>query len=212
MHYPFVLVIFAYMNKEENIKLSENFIIADADYADHVAFDLIVNFERMLGRRIPNADLAKWIVGIALDGGMRNKGEEQETQVVLVHDKEKGKMENFTPASYGESSGKAFKDPTLGEFIVNAYPVENVTSKDEYMLDLIETVCSHKEVKRVMIIPNTDTPELYDKIRMLLKRVDDEDKHITVFAMQPLQGGNFKQEILGYSLMNAMEIKGDEFK
>ena len=28
--------------------------------------------------------------------------------------------------------------------------------------------------------------------------------------MQPLEGGNFKQEILGYSLMNALGIKGDE--
>ena len=28
--------------------------------------------------------------------------------------------------------------------------------------------------------------------------------------MQPLEGGNFKQEILGYSLMNALGIKGSE--
>jgi hypothetical protein len=28
--------------------------------------------------------------------------------------------------------------------------------------------------------------------------------------MQPLEGGNFKQEILGYSLMNALGIKGNE--
>ena len=35
-----------------NIKWSENVIIADADYIDRVAFDLIVNFERMINRRI----------------------------------------------------------------------------------------------------------------------------------------------------------------
>jgi hypothetical protein len=33
---------------------------------------------------------------------------------------------------------------------------------------------------------------------------------VTLFAMQPLEGGNFKQEILGYSLMNALGIKGNE--
>ena len=49
----------------------QNVIIADADYIDHVAFNLIVNFERMLMRRIPPADIARWIDCIALDGGMR---------------------------------------------------------------------------------------------------------------------------------------------
>ena len=58
---------------------SENVILVDADYVDKVAFNLIVNFERMIGRRIPQADMAKWIDCIALDGGIREG--EQETQV-----------------------------------------------------------------------------------------------------------------------------------
>ena len=51
-----------------NIKWSENVIIADADYIDKVAFNLIVNFERMINRRIQPADMAQWAVCIALDG------------------------------------------------------------------------------------------------------------------------------------------------
>ena len=47
---------------------SENIIIADGDYVDSVAFDLTVNFERMIGRRIPPADMARWVECIALDG------------------------------------------------------------------------------------------------------------------------------------------------
>mgnify|MGYP000490274815 FL=1 len=50
---------------------SENVILVDGDYADKVAFNLIVNFERMIGRRIPKADTARWIDCIALDGGLR---------------------------------------------------------------------------------------------------------------------------------------------
>ena len=57
-------------NANPHIKWSENVIIADADYVDHVAFDLIVNFERMIGRRILPADTARWIDCIALDGGL----------------------------------------------------------------------------------------------------------------------------------------------
>ena len=48
-----------------NIKWSENVIIADADYIDKVAFDLTVNFERMINRRIQPADMAQWAVCIA---------------------------------------------------------------------------------------------------------------------------------------------------
>ena len=38
------------------------------------------------------------------------------------------------------------------------------------------------------------------------RKVEDDDKRITLFAMQPMPGGNFRQEILGYSLMNALGI------
>ena len=95
---------------------SENVIIADADFVDKVAFDLIVNFERMLMRRVPKADLARWIDCIALDGGIREG--ENEVQVVLIHNKENTELENFTPAHYKEElDGKAFKDH-LGEFSI----------------------------------------------------------------------------------------------
>ena len=52
----------------QNIKMSENIIIVDGDYIDRVAFNLIVNFERMLNRKIPAADFSQWVVDIALDG------------------------------------------------------------------------------------------------------------------------------------------------
>ena len=41
-------------------KWSANVILVDADYVDKVAFNLIVNFERMLGRQIPRANMALW--------------------------------------------------------------------------------------------------------------------------------------------------------
>ena len=64
---------FAYMNNglTGTVKWCDNVIIADGDYIDKVAFDLIVNFERMIERRIPQADMARWIDCVALDGGLR---------------------------------------------------------------------------------------------------------------------------------------------
>lgn len=210
IYFGFQPICTTFVPMNDNIKWSENVIIADGDYIDGVAFNLIVNFERMIGRRIPQADMARWIDCIALDGGVR-EGENQ-TQVVLVHRKKNGKMENFTPSDYDKDlNGKAFKD-NLGEFIISSFLVEEMVDEDEFFIEILRTVCSQKAVRRVMIIPDADKEGLYDNIRNTLKYADDDNKRITVFAMQPMQGGNFRQEILGYSLMNALGIKADEIK
>lgn len=185
----------------------ENVIIADADYVDRVAFDLTVNFERMLMRRVPGADLARWIDCVALDGGVREGG--GDTRVVLLHDSGKAAMENFVPAGYdGEISGKAFRD-SLGEFVLTAVEIPQISDKDSTLLELVQIVAVHPEVKRIMVVPDTEGSDIYDRLRRLLSSCGD-DKRVTLFAMQPMPGGNFRQEILGYSLMNALGIKGEE--
>ena len=197
-------------NNLQEAKWSENVILVDADYVDKVAFNLIVNFERMIGRRIPQADIAKWIDCVALDGGIREG--EHETLVVLIHRKDKTKLENFTPSDYGkELNGKAFKDH-LGEFTISAYPIENIAGGEDYFTDALQLITGQKEVKRVMVIPDAENAYIYNKVREALRHVSDEEKRITVFSMQPMTGGNFRQEILGYSLMAALGIRGDEIK
>ena len=194
-----------------NTKWSRNIILVDGDYVDNVAFNLIVNFERMIGRRIQKADTARWIDCIALDGRMREgRDSDGETQVIFIHSKEKTALDNFNPGSYEtDLNAKAFKD-TLGEFIISSYPVEEVVKHDDFFLDVLKTVVNHKDVHRMMAVPNAEHAPLWEEIRHALRDIDDEEKRITIFAMQPLSGGNFKQEILGYSLMNALGIKGDE--
>lgn len=196
---------------------SENIIIVDGDYVDAVAFDLIVNFERMIGRHIPQADTALWLDCIALDGGVKPLEEEelaketcpQQTQVIFIHDKGKAAMKNFTPGNYMEElDGKAFKSQQ-GEFMLSSYQVETVVSKEDFMLDVLLTAANHKDVKRVMYVSNTDASQSVDMIRHTLRSAPD-DKRITVFSMQPIAGGNFRQEILGYSLMAALGIRSGE--
>lgn len=200
------------LQDSQNIKMSENVIIVDADYIDDVAFNLTLNFERMLDRRIPAADFSQWIVNIALDGRM--KPGNHETQVVVLHDKGKRQLDNYVPSSLGQELDKqAFKDETLGEFIINTIATGGkVTEKDEVMLDFLKIVLSHKEVSRIMIVPNAEDGNIYNLLRNALRDVDDEEKHVTLFAMQPMEGGNFKQQILGYSIMNAMGITADEIE
>ena len=195
-------------NNEQVIKWSENVILVDADYVDKVAFNLIVNFERMLGRRIPQADMARWLECIALDGGLR-KGD-HETQVVFIHQKAKTEMENFVPGNYSNDlTDKAFQGE-LGEFMLNAYPIEAIADGEHLLIEVLSLICQQKEVKRVMVIPNAEDPNIYNNVREALRQVSDEEKHITVFSMQPMTGGNFRQEILGYSLMAALGIHSEE--
>lgn len=190
-----------------NTKWCENIIVVDADFVDRVAFDLIVNFERMLGRRIPQADLARWLECIALDGGLREG--QHETSVVLIHDKGKQRLQNFSPGNYeDELSAQAFGS-SLGEFVINSVPVEPITTKEDMIIDVTMFVASQPNVKRIMVVPDDRTTELFDRLRRSLQQVDDE-KRITLFAMQPLPGGNYRQEILGYSLMSALGIKSEE--
>ena len=196
-------------NHLQEVRWSDNVILADADYIDRVAFNLIVNFERMLGRRIPQADIARWIDCVALDGGIREG--EHETLVVLIHQKEKQSLENFVPGAFEELDGKAFKDH-LGEFAINAYPIEQIAGGEDFFTEVLSLVTAQKEVKRVMVVPNLEDETIYNKVRETLRQVDDEEKRVTLFAMQPLTGGNYRQEILGYSLMAALGIKGDEVR
>lgn len=194
-------------NSIQNIRWSENVILVDADYVDKVAFNLIVNFERMLGRRIPQADLAKWMDCVALDGGIRPG--ENDILVVLIHQKDKTKLENFKPSDYVKDiDGKAFRDH-LGEFSIGAYPIEDIAGSENYFSDALQLITAQKEVKRIMVVPNAEDSYIYNNVRAMLKDVDDE-KRITLLSMQPMPNWNFRQEILGYSLLAALGISSEE--
>ena len=116
--------------------MAHHTLLVDADYVERVAFDLIVNFERMLGRRIPPAPLADWLDYVALDGGLLPaEGEAQtadnEIRVYFIHRPETAQLQNFTPAHFAdEINGKAFAD-RLGEFSLSALAVEPVVDHDD---------------------------------------------------------------------------------
>lgn len=191
----------------ETTKWSKNVILADADYIDRVAFDLTVNFERMLMRPIPKADLSQWLVCVALDGGLTEG--DNEVQVVLVHAKEKRVLENFAPSDFErELDGKAFRDERLGEFTLSSIRTENLVAPDEFFAQALEALADAKEIERLVVVP--DMERCGTRVRSILGRTDGKD--VTLLAMEPQSGRGFRSEILGYSLMSALGIRGDEFK
>lgn len=195
---------------EINAVWRENVILVDAAYLDSVAFNLSVNFERMLERRIPKADTARWVDCIALDGGLRplQKDEKRETLVIFIYPKNKKVMDNFLPGNLTkELNGQSFSDH-LGEFTFYSYPVEELVDSAEFFMESLQVIADEKVVKNLMVIP--DCEKYGDSVRSFLKMV--KKKTVTLFAMNPQLPGPYKQEILGYSVMNALGIKGDEFK
>ena len=207
--------------------MAHHTLLVDADYVERVAFDLIVNFARMLGRRIPPAPLADWLDYVALDGGLLPaEGEAQtadnEIRVYFIHRPETAQLQNFTPAHFAdEINGKAFAD-RLGEFSLSALAVEPVVDHDDLIVEVFEQMLLDADADRVMLVADLDgfTPEstrLAARIKGLCaqppKREDGTDagrKEITLFTMQPLSGRGFAQELLGYSLTAALGIRADE--
>ena len=188
----------------DSLKWSENVILVDADYLDRVAFDLIVNFERMINRHIPKGDLCHWLNCIALDGGLRPGG--NSIQTLFIHSKEKKSFDNLQPSSFeNELDGKAFKD-NLGEFTLHSFETDGgVPLEDLFEMALAE-ISGEKGVKRIMVIGDTENHS--DRIKAIASQSSVRD--ITLFSMSPLTGRGFYQEILGYSLMSALGIRSEE--
>lgn len=184
-------------------KWSETVLLVDADYVDRVAFDLIVNFERMLQRRIPQADLARWLECVALDGGLRPGGR-QSIQAVLLH--KEPEMKNFAPSLFAQLDGQAFAGE-LGEFMISCVQVEDMVTTDDLFADSLHVVSHAEEVRRLVLVPDTD--RLYHRVKEGLRHAT-ADQQVTLLTMQPLAGGPFRQEMLGYSLMAALGISASE--
>lgn len=188
----------------QNTQWASSVILVDADYVDSVAFDLIVNFKRMLGRRIPNADLCHWLDCISLDGGLTPGN--NDIQVHFLHSKESDRMKHFQPAIFKEDiNGLTFKD-NLGAFELFAFPVEEVVGRDEFFLQSLTMLADAKEIKRLMVIG--DMRAYGNQIKQICSQTDG--KEITLFAMDPQTGRGFSQQILGYSLMSALGISANE--
>lgn len=183
----------------------EQMIVADADYAGRVALRIASAFQDMLNRQVGEADLARWIDCVALDGGMRPGN--QQTQVALVHDKHSLGMEPFSPSAFDDIDGQAFSD-SLGEFLLSAVAVEDIVKKEDLIADMLELAMEREEVKRIVVVADCESGSCGERLRRALDKGNTE--RVTLLAMRPLPDGPFRQEQLGFSVMQALGIRSDE--
>lgn len=188
----------------EHAPLLNNLLLVDADFADQVAFGFTVNFERMLERRVERADLADWLECLALDGGLRPA--EQQVQCVFIHPKPMEAFKCFAPARFAdELDGKAFAG-RLGEFLLQSVAVEPMVEKGELFCQCLHAACHDKGVERLMVVADMDA--YGDRVKQIVADADHKD--VTLFALQPLTGRGFAQELLSYSLVHALGVSADE--
>ena len=190
-----------------------NVILVDADFLDNVAFDFTVNFERMLERRLPKADLCHWINCIALDGGLEPGT--NEVQVHFLHSKEKEHLQFFRLTKFHDEAPKLrFKEDLnnlpfidhIGNFRLFAFPVEKIVSAKEFFLQSMNMLAQSDTVHRLMVVH--DMSENAGQLKSICAGAKNKD--ITLFAMEPQSGRGFQHQILAYSVMSALGIRGDE--
>lgn len=182
-----------------------NVILVDADWLDRMVFDLIVNFEPLLKRRLPKVALDRWVDYLSLDGGLRPG--DNKVQVLLIYSSTKKVLNNCMPASLADDlNGKAFKD-NLGEFLFSSFPVEeNVVTRENLFVQSAEALLNAAQVKRLMLIP--DLEAYGTSLRRAIAQ--NEEKNTTLFTTQPVTGFHCKQEILTYSLLATLGIRSEE--
>lgn len=195
------------MNVMDGSRWRDNVVLIDADYLDSQVFQISVQLERMLERRLPKLDLGRWLDYVCLDGGLRPG--RNEVQVVMVYTKDKNIMSNVSPADFRKDiDAKAFKD-NIGEFMLAACQVEDeVVTRETMMTQAIEILLVSNEVKRLIVV--SDTSLYGSMLRKVMK--DMRGKDVTILTMQVETGFHCNQEMLSYSILAALGVKGEELE
>ncbi|MCQ2246348.1 MAG: hypothetical protein MJZ69_06115 [Bacteroidaceae bacterium] len=182
-----------------------NWIIIDTAFLEALTTDFIANFGRMLNRPLGPADLCRWLDCLLLDAGVEEG--EHANFVALIHPKTSKTLKTYVPSNFQEElNDKAFKD-RLGEFSLSSYPVEDLTNTSDFITESLRAALEDTKTTRILLI--ADMAAYGDT---LVKVMDKEvpGKSVYFFTMQPLPPGPYHQPVLGYSVMNALGIRGDE--
>lgn len=189
----------------EKIELSENVMLIDVAYLNFVVVDLKRYFEGVLRRPLPEINLSELTTFLALDAGIEEG--KNETQLLLVYDKESAKLQNCQPSDLKEElNGVAFSNQ-FGEFSFASVPSEEMVSREELYLDLLSIVADCEDVKKLIVVSHNE--EYGRQVAEALSEV--KEKKIIQFRMDEPEGMiEYQWEMLAYPVMQALGIRGEE--
>lgn len=189
----------------DNIKLSETVMLVDAAFLDFVVTDMKRYFTSVLKRELRDADLSQLMTLLALDAGIEEG--KNDIQVLLVYDARSGRFAHCHPSDLKtELNGVAFTNE-LGEFSFASVSSEEMVSREELYLDLLNVVADSADVKKLILVPGNE--EYGHRVAEALKEV--KDKEIIQFRMNEPGGAvDYRWELLAYPVMQALGIRGEE--
>ena len=96
-----------------------------------------------------------------------------------------------------------------GEFTLEAYPVaQSVATLSDQFSDTLRVLLDAESVQNLLVVPNMQ--EYKGKILDILSK--NEKKQVTLFAIQPQEGAGFVFQQLGFSVVHALGISGEELQ
>ena len=191
---------------ENKIQFAPTVMLIDAAYINKVVADMRVHFSQVLGRELPQADLACILECIGLDAGMR--GKDNMIQVILIYDAELPKFTDCVPSALEkELNNVAFKG-SLGEFSIYSFQPSEMATREDLFIESLQLIGTSKETKRILVVP--EEMSYSHKLEPYIKEMKGKE-HIAVFGMNPLpQTELYEFQLLGFAILQALGIKPDE--
>ena len=200
--------------EDNKIKLSETVMVIDVAYLNFVINDLKNYFERKLERSLQKIDLALFAMYLAMDAGIEER--ENDVQILLLYDKESEELHHCMPCDVKqELDGVAFRG-SLGEFSFMAVPSEGFVSRGELFLDLLRIILNSADVEKMVVVSFNEEygEDVEDILKEYIDRMtegNESEKDIIQFRMEePVSPVGYLWKMLGYPLMTALGIKGEE--
>lgn len=190
---------------DKKIELPGTVMLLDAAFLNLVVSDLKKYFEKLLKRPLQDIDLSLLTTYMALDAGVTEG--DNKVQLLFVFDKDSSKLLHCNPSDLKEElNGVAFSSQ-FGEFSFAGVPCEDMVTREELFLDLLEIVSDSADVKKLIVVSYNE--EYGDKVTAALNKV--KGKEVIQFRMNELgDETEFQWEMLAFPLMQAFGIKSDE--
>lgn len=189
----------------ENPNLSRKYtLLIDAEMLDKTAFGLIVNFERVFERRLPKANMNKWLYAAAIDGGFPQKSENT-IDAILIKSPDYKEMRNFDIDMLEcEEPIKSYKNEA-GCFELHIKNAEEGIATT--FLEIINDLSERKnDIENLICVPASEY------IRNITNYAHSSDINISLLVMEPIMGYGFSQELLTYSLFYSLGISTEEIR
>lgn len=193
---------------EDKLKFLDNVILLDVAFLNEIVGNIQTYWETRLNRKLPDLDLPAWLSYLALDAGLREG--DNEIQVLLVYDGEAVQLQGCQPDTLKELDGMACRTP-LGEFMFSCVSAAGMVSNEQLYLDLLTLALDSAEPKQVLLVPHlaTEVEEILQK-HFSEKTAEECNKAIYFCMAEPKQPVYCRCDIVFFSLMHALGIRGDE--